>query len=174
MIIWINGAFGSGKSSVARELGKYLAHSFLFDPENMGFYLRENLPKELKQKDFQDISLWRDLNYEMLSYMANHFNGKIIVPMTLVRPEYFEKVVQKLKKEGFSVQHFTLVASKETLLARLKTRGDGEDSWPAQQIDRCMKSLSEEKFEKFIETDDMSLSEVTREILASIQEQEKK
>lgn len=171
MIIWINGAFGSGKSTVARELGKALDDSFLFDPENMGFYLRENLPKELKRDDFQDISLWRDLNFEMLSYMANHYNGKIIVPMTLVNPHYFERVVPRLQKEGIPVLHFSLVASKETLLKRLESRGDSEDSWPARQIDRCIEGLSHERFKEFIHTDDLSIGDVAQTILASIKVQ---
>ena len=32
MILWINGAFGSGKSSVAEELSKKVGKSFVYDP----------------------------------------------------------------------------------------------------------------------------------------------
>ncbi len=35
MILWINGTFGSGKTSVAEELSKKVRKSFVFDPEQV-------------------------------------------------------------------------------------------------------------------------------------------
>ncbi|CAI6224437.1 hypothetical protein NRS6186_01805 [Bacillus subtilis] len=40
MIIWINGAFGSGKTQTAFELHRRLNPSYVYDPEKMGFALR--------------------------------------------------------------------------------------------------------------------------------------
>ena len=38
MIIWINGAFGSGKTQVAHELKRRLENSFIYDPEQIGYF----------------------------------------------------------------------------------------------------------------------------------------
>lgn len=40
MIILINGAFGVGKTSVASELKKTINNSMIFDPEEIGYMLR--------------------------------------------------------------------------------------------------------------------------------------
>ena len=36
MIIWINGAFGSGKTNVAYELNRRIESSYVYDPEEIG------------------------------------------------------------------------------------------------------------------------------------------
>lgn len=56
MIIWINGAFGSGKTTVAEILHSKIEHSYLYDPENIGDFLRHNLPQEIQKADFQEYS----------------------------------------------------------------------------------------------------------------------
>lgn len=58
MILWINGAFGSGKSSVAAELFKGIQKSFVYDPEYVGYFLWEVFPDEMKRKgNFQHIQI---------------------------------------------------------------------------------------------------------------------
>lgn len=54
MIIWLNGAFGSGKTTCAFELNRRLPNSFVYDPENIGYFIRNNTPKEIQRFDFQD------------------------------------------------------------------------------------------------------------------------
>ncbi|MHC1693739.1 MAG: hypothetical protein AB9835_00380 [Eubacteriales bacterium] len=51
MILWINGAFGSGKSSVAEAIHNKIEKSFIYDPEQVGYFLWENFPDEMKRKD---------------------------------------------------------------------------------------------------------------------------
>ena len=38
-LIWINGAFGSGKTQTAYELNARISDSFVYDPENMGYFI---------------------------------------------------------------------------------------------------------------------------------------
>ena len=40
MIIMINGAFGVGKTTIANELLKEIKNSMIYDPEEVGFMLR--------------------------------------------------------------------------------------------------------------------------------------
>ncbi|MEW5633210.1 ATP/GTP-binding protein, partial [Streptomyces hydrogenans] len=61
MIVWINGAFGAGKSGTARELVGLIPHSTLYDPEATGAALRRLLPAERLAgvDDYQDLPIWR-------------------------------------------------------------------------------------------------------------------
>lgn len=164
MIIWINGAFGSGKTTVAHELHRRMPDSHVYDPENVGYFIWKNSPKSFKQGDFQDYPQWRSVNYDMLKMISERCDGPIIVPMTLVNPQYFDEIVGRLRADGVDVRHFAMLASRETLLKRLKKRGDRSDSWPVQQIDRCLASLSGERFEHHIHTDRLTIEEVVERI----------
>ncbi|GLI84134.1 hypothetical protein ANABIO32_18340 [Rossellomorea marisflavi] len=46
MIIMINGAFGAGKTTLANALCKELPGSMIFDPEEVGYMLRNVIPEE--------------------------------------------------------------------------------------------------------------------------------
>lgn len=159
MIIWINGAFGSGKTSTALELHRRLPQSHVFDPEEAGFYIRDNVPKEIAKSDFQDYPMWREINYHMLYHLSQAYEGAVIVPMTIVDPLYFEEIVGRLRTQQVPVHHFTIWAEKETLQKRLQKRGEGKGSWPEQQIERCLTGLSHECFETRIPSDQMSIEQ---------------
>ena len=99
MIVWINGAFGSGKTTVAQKLHEIIDNSFIYDPENVGYFLWQNEPESLKNKeDFQKEPLWRSFNYQMLRNIYENYNGTVIVPMTLVNTNYYDEIIGKLKK----------------------------------------------------------------------------
>lgn len=164
MIIWINGAFGSGKTQSSHELHRRLPGSFLYDPENVGYFLRKNTPESLRHGDFQDLTAWRECNLSILRLLDSKHDGPIIVPMTLVNPVYFDEVIGELRKSGVEVKHFALVASKAVILERLRKRREGTNSWAAQQIDRCVAALSTEKFEQQIETDHLTIDQVVERI----------
>ena len=66
--------------------------------------------------------------------------------------------------DNIQVRHFTLAAKKETLIKRLRKRGDGKNSWPSQQIDRCVTGLKSKLFDEHINTDDMTISQVAEYI----------
>jgi deoxyadenosine/deoxycytidine kinase len=52
VIIWINGGFGAGKSTLAEELKGRLPDAVLYDPEYVGYNLQQWLPFG---GDFQDL-----------------------------------------------------------------------------------------------------------------------
>lgn len=160
MIIWINGAFGAGKTTLAYELHRRIPNSFVYDPENVGYFIRKNAPKPILKEDFQDHVIWREINYSMLQTINNDFSNTVIVPMTIVKPQYFNEIISRLRSNGVEVHHFTLLANRETLLRRLKSRGDGKNSWPTKQIDRCIASLSQDTFKIHIQTDNLTLEDI--------------
>ena len=169
MIIWLNGAFGAGKTQTAYELHRRIPNSLIYDPEQIGYFINKNIPKELTNCDFQDHTIWRQFNYETLKYITSAVDRVIIVPMTVVNEQYFEEIVGKLKRDDVEVHHFVLWASEATLKARLKSRFEKENAWPVQQIERCMKGLSSEVFEEKIDTNDLAVEQVTELIATKIQ-----
>ncbi|MBN2984163.1 AAA family ATPase [Cohnella algarum] len=166
MIVWINGAFGSGKTQTAHELQRRVPGSYLYDPENVGYFLRKNMPRSLQTDDFQDDPLWREFNYKMLSSIAVRHSGAVIVPMTIVNRTYFEEIVGRLRTDGETVRHFALCASRETLLKRLRSRGEGGRSWAARQIDRCAEGLAHEAFRCHLDTEGRTIEQVAERIAA--------
>lgn len=160
MILWINGAFGSGKTTISYELKRRIPNSFVYDPENVGYFIRKNIPAQILKEDFQDHVIWREINFSILQTITNDFPGIIIVPMTIVNPQYFNEIIEKLRLSGVEVFHFTLQANRETLLKRLRRRGDNKNSWPAKQIDRCISGLSQDMFKVHIQTDNLTPEEI--------------
>jgi predicted kinase len=62
-VLLLNGAFGVGKSTVARELAAVIPRARVFDPERIGWWLRR-LPAWFPGSaaalcDYQDSVLWR-------------------------------------------------------------------------------------------------------------------
>lgn len=163
MIIWINGAFGSGKTQTAYELHRRLPSSYVYDPENAGFFIRKNLPKPVLLADFQDYPMWRALNRDMLDYIAANCTGDIIVPMTVTKRAYFDEIIGALS-EKYEIKHFILYAERDTLLKRLASRLEGKNSWAARQIDRCITAFQEDITEIKIHTDHMSIFQVVETI----------
>ncbi|NLM05435.1 MAG: tunicamycin resistance protein [Tissierellia bacterium] len=164
MIIWINGAFGSGKTTCAFELNRRLKKSIIYDPENVGYFIRKNIPKELHEPDFQDHKEWRSFNFEMLTFINTNYDRIIIVPMTLTNRKYYEEIITRLIDNKVEVKHSILSAEKETLEKCLKSRLESKNSWANQQIDRCINSFNKEITEEKILTDSMSIDSIVEEI----------
>lgn len=160
MIIWLNGAWGSGKTTTATELYKRLPGSMIYDPEEVGFFINKVLPKELHQSDFQDFKEWREINVQLLKKLANDFDGEIIVPMTLINPLYVEEIIGELSQSNVEIYHFILETTPQTLNQRLDKRFEGKKSWARERIEIAMSSLIELEGAKRIKTDDLSIEEV--------------
>ncbi len=138
MILWLNGAFGAGKTQTAFALAKRLPGAYVYDPENLGFFLRDNLPAALRTDDFQDYPQWRRWNRELLAHLAQEYPGPILVPMTVTDAGYFRELTDGLP----DFWHIILTAEAETILRRLRSRGEGKNSWAAQQIQRCVTAFA--------------------------------
>lgn len=164
MILWINGAFGAGKTQTAAELHRRIPDSFVYDPENVGYWLRKNEPKALQADNFQDEPLWRSVNRDMLLHLAAHYDGVILVPMTLVQPQYYWEIICPIRDQGFQVQHFLLYPSLETVKRRLARRGDRGNTWALAQFSRCCRAFEDPIFENRIVNDSLSIAETAEAI----------
>lgn len=166
MMIWLNGPFGGGKTQTAYELHRRVPNSIVCDLERIGFAIHRTLPRKLRS-DFQDFDFWREATRRTLRHAATEHDGPVIVPMTIVVPDYFREIVEGLRQEGVDVRHFSLVAPREVVLRRLRGRGDFRRSWTVRQVDRCLASLQDPLFATHIETSAMTIEEVADEIGAA-------
>lgn len=164
-MIWINGPFGVGKTTVAEKLVQRWPDLILYDPELVGTLVWSLLPPPLRSGDFQDIPLWRRLVPLVAMEMLTAYQRPLVVPMTLVVPAYYEEIIGGLRREGVSVEHFTLVASHETILARV--RGSDREEWAAVQLPRCLAGLRDPLFGRFLDADASSADEIADEIAFS-------
>lgn len=167
MIVWINGAFGAGKTQTAFELHRRLPQSHVADPELIGFAIHRMLPASARA-DFQDRPQWRTAVTATLSDAANAHPGPIIVPMTLVNDAYFDEIMGDLKANDVDVRHFSLVASPDTLRRRLRLRAahwlGRDETWAMQQIDRCTTALAKPHFAIHVDTDHRTVDEAVEHI----------
>ena len=116
-VVWINGAFGAGKTTTARELIDLIPNSTLFDPEVVGAALPHLLPpKRLAEVgDYQDLPIWRRLVIDTAAALLAELGGTLVVPMTLLRQDYRDEIFGGLAARRISVHH-VLLAPAETIL----------------------------------------------------------
>jgi hypothetical protein len=164
MIIWLNGAFGAGKTTCAYELRRRLPNSFVYDPENIGYFLRANLPRALYPGDFQDLPQWRGFNYELLRTLAREYAGDVIVPMTVTSVQYYDEIIGRLCADGVSVRHFVLYAGRETLRRRLNRRLARGETWAKAQIDRCVEAFDGGIIDERVVTDGLSVESIVEQL----------
>lgn len=99
MIIWVNGAFGAGKTTLAEELHRRLPEALEFDPEYVGYLLRKWVPMP-SGGDFQDIPLWQTLVSDFAIGMSEQYRRSLIVPMTLIHPGYRRAIFERIAEAG--------------------------------------------------------------------------
>ena len=80
MIIWINGAFGAGKTTLTERLLSAIPHAMTFDPEYVGFILTRWVPAA-DSGDFQDLPVWRRLVGDFAIGLCQEYRRPLIVPM---------------------------------------------------------------------------------------------
>lgn len=124
MIVWINGAFGAGKSSTARELIDLIPNSTLYDPELIGGQLRHLLPQKrlAEVSDYQDLPIWRRLVVDTAAALLADLGGVLVAPMTLLRQEYRDEIFGGLASRRIPVRHVLLRPDETILRERIANR----------------------------------------------------
>ena len=120
MIIWINGRFGAGKTTLAEELHRRLPDAIVYDPEEVGLMLRKWTPPD---GDFQHLPSWRELVVATGSVTAAATTRtRFIVPMSLIRDAYREEILGGLEDAGETVLHVFLEVEAGALREHLDAR----------------------------------------------------
>jgi gluconate kinase len=133
VIIWLNGAFGAGKTTLAEELHRRIPGSVVYDPEEVGLMLWKWLgPND----DFQDLPSWRELVIATAVSLCRHHAETLIVPMSLIRDAYRSEILGGLAEAGEDVLHVFLEVDVDVLHERIDARGDFPDDSEASQPPR--------------------------------------
>jgi hypothetical protein len=85
VIIWINGGFGAGKTTLARELHRRLPDAVVYNPEDVGLMLWKWVRPN---GDFQHLPSWWELVVATALSLRRHHADTLIVPMSLIRGAY--------------------------------------------------------------------------------------
>ncbi|RKE18275.1 NUDIX hydrolase [Streptomyces sp. TLI_171] len=125
MIVWVNGAFGAGKTSACRELVGLLPGSLLFEPDTLATVLRATLPPDrVDVPDLRVLPAWRRLVAETAAALAGEIDGAVIVPETLLDQDHRDEIFGSLAGRGLPVHHVVLDPVETILRARIATRED--------------------------------------------------
>ncbi len=119
MIIWLNGGFAAGKTTLAKELHRRLPDGVVYDPEEVGLMLWKWLPPN---GDFQHLPSWRELVVATALSLRRHHADTLIVPMSLIREAYRAEILGGLADAGEEVLHVFLEVDARVLRERLNAR----------------------------------------------------
>lgn len=135
MIVWLNGAFGVGKTSAASELVGLLPRARVYDPERLGWILQRTVGLS-RPGDFQHLRSWRRRTVRLIHRAARR-GATVVVPMSVLRPVYVDELLAGLRAHGHEVHHVHLDTPVSVLQARIA--GDRQTasaaSWRGQHIE---------------------------------------
>ena len=168
MIVWISGPYGVGKSTLAEALVKKINHAILFDAEKVGDAVRENYPNEPYGVIYEDYPLWCEFNYMLLRDVHNTFHHNILVPMTMVRQNTYDKIIQRLLDDGIDTKLIILEGSYQCIHDRILARGEEEGCWCMENIEMSSNGSRAVQNGYHISTDNKSVDELARIVLEYI------
>ena len=170
MILLLNGAFGIGKTTVARELVRRIPDALLFDPELIGLALQRSARAVGRTvDDFQDLRAWRRLTIVSLRIARLRWTS-IIVPMALSNPDYLAELRAGIAQFEPRLLHVCLVAPVAVVHARLAARGaDRErDEWQFRRAAECCAVHGGEPFATQIDASHRTAAEIAAAIVDTI------
>ncbi len=170
MIVLLNGSFGIGKTTVARDVVRRMPHTMLFDPEWIGIPL-QRIARLFGRTvdDFQDLRIWRRLTVFGLR-IARWFRPNIVVPMAFSNAAYLQEIRDGVQSFDERVVHFCLVAPLDVVRARLRRRGATEANapWAYRRASECCAAHNSADFAEQISAADRSAAEIAEDLFRAI------
>jgi len=172
MVIFINGSFGVGKTTVARWLVQQLPHSVLFDPEPIGvvlLHLARIWPSATRANDFQDLRIWRKTSIRLLGVICR-LRRVVVVPMAFSNASYLRDFLSAARRRDGETFHFCLTAPLAAVRERLGSRDvrRGPTEWQLRRSEECCEAHRRPEFAELVSTEGRSPQEVAQDILARI------
>lgn len=99
-VLWINGAFGAGKTTTARLIRTRVPGSVIVDPEEIGSMLRPVLQPVAPVRDFRAWNAWRELVAATLNAVVRELPASgprlAIVPQTITEEDHWSQITAAL------------------------------------------------------------------------------
>jgi hypothetical protein len=119
VIIWLNGTFGAGKTTTAELVARKSRRLRTFDPEWVGYMLRENLGDH-PVRDFRDWQSWRILTPLVADELIRFTGQSLVAPQTVIEESYWDEITQGLSKRGHGVFHVLIQADEAVMRTRIQ------------------------------------------------------
>jgi predicted ABC-type ATPase len=171
MLIWLNGPNGVGKTQAAFELHRRLPNSFVCDPEHLSVGLGRMLPEGMGS-DARVRALWRRAVSDVLAMVLDQRDGRdgrdgpVIAPQTVFDPDALRAIIDPLRAAGHEVHHVTLLASRDVVLRRMRSRLESPRGFTGRRVDQVLDALQAPEFARHLRTDGMSIGAVADDIAA--------
>ena len=166
MIIWISGAYGVGKSTLADAMAAKINNVLIFDAEEVGNAVRGSYPGCPYGYIFEDYPLWGEFCYMLLKDVHEKFHKDILVPMTLLRKDSYG-IIDKLNRDGIDTRLIVLEAGYQTVRDRILSRGEEEGCWCIENIEPAISGCTALPG-THIRTDGKTVDELCDEVLNQI------
>jgi predicted kinase len=169
MVIFVNGSFGVGKTTVARLLVQRLPGSALYDPEPFGIAL-QRLARPFKRiDDFQNLRAWRMGSIRLIRF-ARALRRTIVVPMTFSNESYLREIVDEIRDIDADTFHFCLIAPLAVVRQRLQQRAGRRApmAWALRRAAECCTEHRRPQYGVHVETENREPREIAGEILAQL------
>lgn len=118
MIVWINGTFGSGKTTTARHLREIAPHVREWDPEQVGYMLR-TVVGDQQVRNFQDWAAWRAVVVATGDAVSRQTGQHLVAPQTVLVEAYMQEILDGFAACSVKVFHVLLDADAEVLRQRI-------------------------------------------------------
>jgi hypothetical protein len=166
MILLLNGAFGIGKTTVARALRRRLAGSAVFDPEHVGALVMLFPPR---RDDYQDSPAWRALTV-MGIQAVRRLRGTVIVPMAFTNLGYLDQVRRGAGRADPDVRHLCLTAPLQVVVDRLTRRAHAEGraepgAWQQRRAKECCEVHGGPAFAQQVPTEGLGPEDVADAVI---------
>ncbi len=176
MIIWINGPFGVGKSTLSGILSPRIDGSMIMDPELLGAYLHRFVPAS-PTGDHQDLEFWRSLTVHAIREMRRIYDATVIVHMSLLHPTYLDSMLGALESHGEDLLHIFLDVTETALCERIETPMIDQDpkvsagvrEWRLSRLSQAMEAKAHmPEPTLWLDTSAKSPDDLTDEVLAHL------
>lgn len=133
MIVWINGPFGVGKTTLATALDAR-DDVAVVDTERAGYFLQPFVQDLKPVPNFQDWRAWRTLAAAMVSSVHDEIGGLVIVPQSVFDESYWLELLEGI---GEHVTAITLHVDRGELERRIREDRveAGALDWRLEQAD---------------------------------------
>ena len=169
MIIWPNGPFGVGKTTVGRILVRRLGDALLYDPEPFGAALRAVVAPIDVAEDFQQLRAWPALVVRAAAVIRETYGGTLVMPMTVLDHVRCDTLTAGLHAIDSDLD---LSARRDRGDAAYADPGrpeiDGPHTWCLQHLERGLKLCMDESFGEANATDDRSPEHIASAILKRV------
>jgi hypothetical protein len=174
MIIWINGPYCAGKTTIAKALVQLWPQSLLYDPEVVGMSVRDLVRPIERSQDYQELRIFPPAVVFFAQQLQQQYGKSLLImPLGVWDEQRHAAILTGLQQIDPQVQHYCLTATRQTIIHRLASRGDSPQAllWIDDRLDACLAALQAPVFDHKITTDQRTPREIAHEIQADIEEQ---